>query len=426
MAPSAPGISPPALYFPAMRPSFPTPSCLIQAAALGMGLLACRAPASAEAPPAAPPSADFVLAAGDSAFWVTSAQGSVRVRGAPLELARVDGRFYELYVVDDDRSYGDATFIGQRVYRRDLLRGDSAIVYEDSIVPRLAREYARRYPEDARLGDGEEPSDDPRWSAIASLDLTDVHGHFVSFDTHTDVERDDAPRWHTSRRGVIDVRHRGPVALAAVVGAGGAIADVERRRRDLVSATLDSVRGSRTDRGEYVATLLPFYRLDPRSFSLTTLDGAPAVAFALAGSGDGDAGHLFPLPPIRIGEPAWWPEVAATLPVTSANGSRDVWRHAGYEVVVHYDTSADAARLVLRDSTSREWAVARVPGPASRIFWLDAPAIEPATRHALLRAFEESTLYDEGVRTASWRPGYRPPARPRLAPHRRPRLAPRA
>jgi hypothetical protein len=51
---------------------------------------ACRraAPATAR-----PPIADFVLSAGDSSYWVTSADGAVRVRGAPLELARVDGRF---------------------------------------------------------------------------------------------------------------------------------------------------------------------------------------------------------------------------------------------------------------------------------------------------------------------------------------------
>jgi hypothetical protein len=36
----------------------------------------------------------------------------------------VDGRFYELNVTDDDRSYGDAVLVGQRVYRRDLENDD--------------------------------------------------------------------------------------------------------------------------------------------------------------------------------------------------------------------------------------------------------------------------------------------------------------
>jgi hypothetical protein len=151
------------------------------------------------------------------------------------------------------------------------------------------------------------------------------------------------------------------------------------------------------------------------------MDGAPAVAYALAGKGDGDAGHLLPLEPIPIGEPAWWPEVAATLPVGSVGRGRDVWRHGGYEVVVHYDSAAGPARLALRDSTSREFTIARVPGPANRIFWLDAPSIDTASRHALARAFDESTLYDEAVRTASLRTrGTRPAARHGRRHHRLP------
>ena len=366
-----------------------------------------------------PPVADFVLAAGDSAFWVTSAGGTVRVRGAPLELARVDGRFYELYVADDDRSFEDGVFIGQRVYRRDLLRGDSAIVYEDSVVPKLARLYARRHPDDRPLGPTDEPPADPRWIATSTLDLTDVGGPFVSYALHIDVDRDDAPRWHSSRRGVLDLRARGSVSLAAI--AGPAAPAVERQRAASLRAMLDSVRASGSERGARAAALLPYYQLDPAGFSLTTVDGAPAVAYALSGTGDGDAGHLLPLPPILIGEPAWWPEVAATLPIGSSNGARDVWRHGKYEVVVHYDSLAGAGRLALRDSTSREWTIARIPGPATRIFWLDRPLIDSSSRRALARAFEESSLYDEAVRTAVLRRARPVPRALLAAARRRPR-----
>lgn len=389
-----------ALYSVPMTPSYssrPHRHSLAAFAVLALSWTAgCRAAGPADP---APPAAEFVLAAGDSAFWVTSTAGSVHVRGAPLELARVAGRFYELYVADDDRSFQDATFIGQRVFRRDLVRGDSSLVYEDSTVPRLANEYARRFPDDRPLHAEDEPSDDPRWRVVATLDLTEVHGPFVSFDTHTDVERQGTTPWHASRRGVIDLRGGGSVSLASVVSRGPTLSGVERQRAAVLRATLDSVRATHSTRGTRARALLPFYRLDPGSFSITTVDGAPAVAYALAGSGDGDAGHLFPLPPIRIGEPAWWPEVATTLPVGSASGARDVWRHGSYEVVVRYDSGG--ARLALRDSTSREWSVTRVPAPATRIFWLDAPAIDSVSRHALERAFDESTLYDETVRTAS-------------------------
>jgi hypothetical protein len=349
-----------------------------------------------------PPAADFVLAAGDSSFWVTNDHGTLRMRGAPLELARVDGRFYELYVEDDDRSFEDAVLVGQRVYRRDLVSGDSLLVYEDTIVPRLARLYARLHPDDVRVQPDDDTNDDPLWRATATVDLTDVHGPFLSYSLHVDVERDDASPWHASRRGVIDLSTGHPASLARV--AAGDLTPIRKRRTLAVAATLDSVRsgGDRIDRAR-TAALLSSYRLDPDGFALTLVDGEPAVSYALAGTGSGEAGHLLELPPIRIGEPAWWAEVAPTLPVGSADGRRDVWRHGRYDVVVRYESGQDVARLSLRDSTSREWPVGRVPAPALRIFWLDQPRADSTARRALARAFDESALYDEAARTASRR-----------------------
>jgi hypothetical protein len=399
-------------------------------AAVLLPLAGCRAAApGAASSHAPPPPAEFVLAAGDSAFWVASANGAIRVRGAPLQLALVDGRFYELYVTDDDHSFEDAALVGQRVYRRDLVSGDSMLVYQDTLVPHLARQYRRLHPDDAPLGPTDEPSQDPLWTATSTLDLDEVAGPFVSYTLHTDVQRDDAPLWHTSRRGVLDIRRGRPATLAAV--AGPAIAGVERARARVLRTTLDSVRASRDQRGERAAAMLSFYRLDPASFSLTTVDGAPAVAYAVPGAGGGDAGHLLALAPIPIGDPAWWTDAAATFPVPSVDGARDVWRHGAYEVVVRYDSPAETGRLVLRDSTSREWVLARVPARASRIIWLDRPPIDAASRRALDRAFEESSLYDDAVRTVVFRrPLHRRGAGRHLAtprcaerPHRHPTRA---
>lgn len=375
-------------------------------------------------PPPPPPAAEFVLSAGDSSFWITSAAGKIRVRGAPLELAVADGRFYELYVADDDRSYGDAVLVGQKVYRRDLVTGDSVLLFQDTIVSRLARLYARLHPDDQPLRPSDEPSDEPLWTATSSLALDEVAGPFVSFSLHTDVERDDAPLWHTSRRGVLDIRTGRPATLAAVTGK--AQASVERARTRVLRSTLDSVRSSRDERGERAAAMLSYYRLDPASFAVTTVDGAPAVAYALPGAGGGDAGHLLALAPIPIGEPAWWSDAAATLPISSADGGREVWRHGTYEVVVRYDSLDGAAQLSIRDSTSREWSLGRVPAPASRILWLDLPPLDSVSRRALDRAFDESSLYDETVRTAA----FRAPSGHRRAPrlltrHVHPRPAPR-
>lgn len=393
-----------------MPESFPPRAFLSLLSLLALG--ACREPATPNTP--APPPAEFVIAAGDSSFWVTSAGGAVRVRGAPLDLARVDGRLYELYVTDDDRSYGDAVMVGQRVYRRDLVTDDSLLLYQDTIVPRIARLYARLHPGDTPLAPDEDESEDPLWTAVSTLDLDEVAGPFVSYSLHADVERDDAPLWHTSRRGVIDLRTGGTATLAAV--AGSASAGVERARRQVMESTLDSVRLSQDERGERAAAVLSHYRLDPASFSLTTLEGAPAVSFALPGEGDGDAGHLLALAPIPIGEPSWWSGAAPTLPVTSADGLRDVWRHGRYEVVVHYDPTGGGARLVLRDSTSREFTLGRLPAPATRIIWLDHPPIDNAARHALDRAFNESILYDDAARAVAWHPSARPRRGSALAP----------
>jgi hypothetical protein len=400
-------------------PRLPGPSLLL--ALLGLSAACDHAAAP---PPPPPPAAEFVLSAGDSSFWVTSLAGKIRVRGAPLELAVADGRFYELYVADDDRSYGDAVLVGQKVYRRDLVTGDSVLLFRDTVVSRLARQYARLHPDDEPLRPSDEPSDEPLWTATSTLALDEVAGPFVSFSLHTDVERDDAPLWHTSRRGVIDIRTGRPATLAAVTGK--AQADVERARTRVLRSTLDSVRSSRDARGERAAAMLSYYRLDPASFAVTTVDGAPAIAYALPGAGGGDAGHLLALAPIPIGEPAWWSEAAATLPISSADGGRDVWRHGTYEVVVRYDSLDGAGELSIRDSTSREWSLGRVPAPASRILWLDRPPLDSLSRRALDRAFDESSLYDETVRTAAFRApaGHRRAAH-LLTRHVRPKPAPR-
>jgi hypothetical protein len=369
------------------------------ALALLVGAIACRSP---QAEVTTPPAADFVLAAGDSSYWVTSDGRTVTVRGAPLELARVDGRFYEVYVADDDRSYEDAVLVGQRIFRRDLVTGDSLLVFEDTVVPRLAALYARLHPEDVPLRPTDEANEDPLWQATTTIDLVELHGPFLSYTLHADVERDDAAPWHTSRRGVIDLTTGRPASLARV--AGGDVARIARRRTLAVASIVDSVRagGSRIDRAR-TASLLRAYHLDPAGFTLTTLDGQPAVAYALSGRGEGDEGHLLELPPIPIGEPGWWTEALPSLPVSSADGTRDVWRHGRYEVVARQDSSARVARLLLRDSTSREFPVGTVPVPASRIYWLDRPSVDSATRRALTRAFDESALYDDAVRAASFR-----------------------
>lgn len=337
------------------------------------------------------------MAAGDSSYWITIDSRGTRIRGVPLELARVNGRFFELYVVDDDLSFTGADLVGQSVYRRDLRTGDSTIVFTDSLVPALAREYARAHPNDRRLDPDEEPDEDVELRATATLDIDASHGPFASYSLHTDVERGNAPLWHVTRQGVIDLRTGHPATLAEVVGSDASA--VERERDRSMKDVLDSVRSSHDVRGQRAAAELSHYRLDPTSFSITTAAGGPAISFALPGSGEGDAGHLLSLEPIPFTQPAWWRDVAASLPMHSSDLSRAVWRHGAYSVVARYD-SLGGSTLAIRDSTSREWPITPISGSAERIYWLDSPAVDGDTRHALTRAFDEAASYGIDTKVA--------------------------
>ena len=88
-------------------------------------------------------------------------EGRPEVRGEPLVLARYGGRWYEVYSADDDKSYDDALLVGQFLYRRDLLTGDSSLVFADTVVPRMAAAYARAHPDEKPLSPDEDGEADP-------------------------------------------------------------------------------------------------------------------------------------------------------------------------------------------------------------------------------------------------------------------------
>src|SRR3954468_5569471 len=101
------------------------PMALLFRLPVSLGLLilagACtQRDGSSTANAAPPPNAEFLVATQDSTFWVSTAGAKLRARGAPLTLAQFDGKFYEVFLADDDRSYRDALLVGLRLYRRDL------------------------------------------------------------------------------------------------------------------------------------------------------------------------------------------------------------------------------------------------------------------------------------------------------------------
>jgi hypothetical protein len=77
------------------------------------------------------------------------------------------------------------------------------------------------------------------------------------------------------------------------------------------------------------------------------------------------------------------------------------WHHEGYDVVSHYDSLNKANTLALRDRGGREWRLGLISSSYVQIFWLDKPQVDPRTRHALSRAFNDATAYGERIQQVS-------------------------
>ncbi len=359
----------------------------------------------------APPPAEFLIAAGDSTFWVTTGHDGVHVRGAPLVLTKYGDRFYEVYVADDDRSFYNAVFVGQRIYARDLLNGDSVAVFEDSTVGRAAAGYAARHPDDAPLDPDEDAAEDPASTVTGEVDILDLHGPFVSFAYHGSANGE-AGTGQTSRHGVVDLRARAIAPLRTVVGpSADRVLAAGRQRfravRDSIRAIGDSDADDESVRRAARALAGGAFTFDPLSYTLEAPSGALAVAFVVPGHGTGGRGRWLALGPVGVpdtpGLPPWWREVRSTLP------SGQSWAHGRVTLVARYDTANNSIRLALRDSAHGDWPVARLPAPAHRVFWLDGVPRDTVTLRALVRAFDESALYSDDARSVRYaHPRHRP------------------
>jgi len=343
------------------------------------------------------PRVEFLLSAGDSTYWVENRGTGVKLRGSPMVIARVENRFMELYVVDEDRSFENALFIGQRLYQRDLITGDSIAIFRDTLVPRLAERYERRNPEARRLEPDEDPVNEPANSASAEVSVLAVHGPFLSLEHHVDTAGTGDDAWHMTRHVVLDLRTGTPVGLTDILGAEAA-GSVIARGRTLFRETIDSVRRDRRPNAQRAAQSLNRFRFDPTSFSLVAPNGTLMVAFSAPGQGTGGEGFVLPLRPLPVQEPAWWTNAREALPSTTRE-REEHWQRAGYTVRAVYDT-ASPVRLTLVDSGGREFPVGTLTAPVHRIYWLDSPPIDRVQRNALTRAFNEAALYDAAARTA--------------------------
>ena len=350
-------------------------------------------------PPSPAPHAEFIIAAADSVFWVRSDDDGIRVRGAPLMLAQVGGRMTELYLADVDQSFYDAVYVGQRLLKRDLVTGDSMVLFADTLMPVLARAYAAANPDERPLSVDEEGNENPRTIATAEIMVLDLHGPWLSYEYRTDIDIVGGPSAHGSRRGVLDVRTGTPATLDALLGSAIARTVVAAGREQWRVAR-DSLAAAVADDGSEARSELERLAFDPRSFVIGVEDREARIRFSVTQSAARNAGGSYELEGIAIDEPAWWPDVRPSLAVEEVSDERQ-WPRDDYTLVAR-DASQRVARVafVLRDAAGTEWRLGSVPSPVLRVMWL-GDSLAPGTRAALVKAFNESAFYSEDVRIAS-------------------------
>ncbi len=350
------------------------------------------------APPPAPP-AEFLVAAADSVFWIRSDAEGIRVRGAPMVLAAVGDRFVELYVADDDHSFYDAVYVGQRLFKRDLITGDSMPLFADTLMRLLARSYAAAHPDERPLSPVEQGSENPRTIASAEIFVLDVLGPWVSYEYRTDVDVVGGPSMHGAKRGVLDLRSGAPSSLETLFGAPAArrIAAEARAQWGVIRDSLAIAAAG----DEEILADLDRMSFDPRSFILGVEGREPRVRFTVAQSGARQVGGSHELAPIAVEPPAWWDEVRDGHPVDAPFGERHWPRDEFVLVARPADGPAARVSLALRDAGGTEWRLGFVPAPVLRVMWLDDAAVAPGTREALVGAFNEAALYASDTRIVS-------------------------
>jgi hypothetical protein len=288
--------------------------------------------------------------------------------------------------------------VGQRLYQRDLVSGDSTEIFRDTLVPSLAERYQRSHPDARRLAPDEDVGEEPAVTATTEVSVLGVHGPFLSLEYHVDTSGAGDESWHMTRQAVVDLRTGHPTSLADVLGPSEASTVLTRARR-LYQETVDSIRKDRRPAARRAARSIAHFHFDPTSFSLTAPNSTLMIAFSAPGQGVGGEGFVLPMRPIPVTEPSWWVDAQAALPTTTRE-REEQWSRGSYVVKAVYDTISRPVHLSLADSAGHEFQVGGVSPPVHRIYWLDRPALDRTQRSALSRAFDEAALYDDAARAA--------------------------
>ena len=178
-----------------------------------LAILAVAVVGACALPPPAPPTAEFLVSAGDQTYWVRSDNSGLRIRGSPLILARTGGRYYEIFVGEIDRSFPRALLSGERVFRRELATGDSTIIFDDTAIVHLSEDYHRQHPRAPLLGPDDDPDDDIEMTAVGETDILNVLGPYVALEHRLSIQRANDHDQDDTARTVIDLRNGRPAEL---------------------------------------------------------------------------------------------------------------------------------------------------------------------------------------------------------------------
>lgn len=173
-------------------------------------------PVGCALPSPPPPAAEFLVSANDATYWVQTGRRGFHIRRSPLILARAAGRYYELYVEDVDRSYDNAVFTGERIFRRDITTGDSTMIFEDTAVLRRSAAFHHVHPDEPSIDSRVDPPNEVAESVQGETDILNVLGPYVALEHRLSVDRGDLSVEDTVR-SVIDVRsgHNSDIAAVA-------------------------------------------------------------------------------------------------------------------------------------------------------------------------------------------------------------------
>ncbi|MEO9251703.1 MAG: hypothetical protein ABI322_11830 [Gemmatimonadaceae bacterium] len=106
---------------------------------------------------------------------------------------------------------------------------------------------------------------------------------------------------------------------------------------------------------------------------------------------------------LRSGAAATQGDMSRDSASDDSNVVRDAprsWGRKGYRLNARASGDGSVS-ISLRDGDDRSWPLFSV-GAHPRLYWLDDPAIDGATRRALVRAFNSAAAYDEAVKYAKY------------------------